>query len=374
MLKAVIASDSFKGCLTSAQVADAVAQGILTVFPDCETVRLSVADGGEGTMDSLIRIYGGRTVELEVSDPLGRPLRASYSILADGVTAVIEAASASGLTLLSPDERNPMKTSSYGTGQMISDALDRGCRRFMVGIGGSATNDAGTGMLEALGYRFLDAEGNVLPGRGESLGRIGSVVTDRCHPALADSDFVVACDVDAPLYGPDGAAFVFAPQKGAGPDMVRMLDDGLRHFSEVIEATAGRIVASVPGAGAAGGLGAAFKAFMDAELKSGADIVLDALGFDEIISGADLVVTGEGKIDGQTLTGKLPYAVALRAVRKGIPVMAVCGIAEVLSLPCFDSICPVTPPGMPLQTAMSPDVASANIRDSVIAYMKEPRP
>ena len=275
MRKVVVASDSFKGCLSSWQVAEAVEKGIHDAAPGCDVVKLAVADGGEGSMDALMTTLGGMTEDLVVRDPLGRELQAGYVILEDQ-TAVIEMARASGLTLLRPDERNPMLTSTYGTGQMISDALDRGCRRFMICIGGSATNDAGTGMLEALGYRFIDSEGNILRGCGGVLGRISSIDVSNVHPALNASEFIVACDVDSPFCGPDGAAYVYGPQKGATSEMARELDEGMRHFAGVIFRTTGIDVWDMPGAGAAGGLGGALKAFLKAGMRRGADMVLDA--------------------------------------------------------------------------------------------------
>lgn len=360
MHKVVVASDSFKGCLSSWQVAQAVEKGIHDIVPGCEVVKLAVADGGEGSMDALMTTLGGSPVRLMVSDPLGRPVEASYARI-DGSTAVVEMARASGLTLLLPEERNPLLTSSYGTGQLIADALDKGCRRFMICIGGSATNDAGTGMLEALGYRFMDAAGDNLRCCGGALSRICSIDSSDVHPALKDARFVVACDVDSPFCGPEGASYVYGPQKGASQEMVAQLDEGMRHFAQIISQTTGVDVADMPGAGAAGGLGGAFKAFMDADLHRGADMVLDAVGFDEIIKDADLVITGEGRIDRQTLSGKLPYVVARRAAVQNIPVVALCGCAQVSELPCFELIIQITPPDMPLEKAMSPEVSSSAI-------------
>lgn len=368
MHKVVVASDSFKGCLSSWQVAEAVAKGISGQMPDCEVVKLAVADGGEGSMDALATTLGGRIIRTAVQDPLGRIVEAEYAIVDESV-AVIEMARANGLTLLHPDERNPMMTSSYGTGQLIADALDKGCRRIMVCIGGSATNDAGTGMLEALGYRFIDAEGNVLKACGGVLGRIGSIDFSNVHPYLKDAEFIVACDVDSPFCGPDGAAYVYGPQKGATPEMVEELDEGMRHFARIILRTTGFDVTEMPGAGAAGGLGGALKAFLKAQMRRGADMILDAVDFDRIISGADLVITGEGRIDGQTLAGKLPYVVARRAAVQNIPVIALCGCSQVDSLPVFLSIHPVTPMDMPLSSAMEPDTASMNIMDTVRRFL-----
>ena len=367
MKKIVVASDSFKGCLSSMQVADAVERAVLQVYPSCEVVKVDVADGGEGTIDALRRTLGGEKIEIEVADPLGRPVQASYAVLNDGITAVVEMAAASGLPLLAPEERNPLKTSTYGTGQLIADALDRGCRRFLVGIGGSATNDAGMGMLRALGYSFLDAQGNLLHGCGESLEKVASIDVSSTNSALASAEFIVACDVEAPLYGPTGAAYVFAPQKGADSDIVERLDNGLKHFSKIVKRYQNLIQDSsnVPGAGAAGGLGFGFLAFLNARLEPGIDMVLDAIGFDDVIKGADLIITGEGRIDSQTLAGKTPYGVLQRAKRQGIPVIAIGGTVhltqEQTQAAGFTSVLQVTPPDMPLNDAMNPETAAENI-------------
>lgn len=358
--KVVVASDSFKGCLRSDQVAAAVAVGLQNALPGCDVVKLTVGDGGEGTMDALISALGGKRVVLTVQDPLGRPVEAEYAILTDG-SAVIEISKCSGLMLLSAQERNPLKTSTYGAGQLIADALDKGCRRFMVCIGGSATNDAGTGMLEALGYRFVDSVGTEMNGCGETLEKIFYIDSSAAMPELKEAEFIVACDVSSPLYGPKGAAYVFAPQKGADAAMVEKLDRGLRHFADIMQKCTGLDVADMPGAGAAGGLGAAFKAFLNAKPKRGADMVLDAVGFDEHIRNADLVITGEGKIDSQTMAGKLPAAVAERASAQNIPVVAICGYSDIDTLPGSHEIYPVTPESMPIHEAMNPETAGRNI-------------
>ncbi len=365
----VVASDSFKGSLSSLEVAEAAADGIHEVLPDCKVVKVDVADGGEGTMDSLRRTLGGEKIFLTVSDPLGRPVEVSYVILDDGVTAVLEMAVSSGLPLLAQNERNPLRTSTYGTGELIADALDRGCRKFLVGIGGSATNDAGMGMLEALGICFMDAEGNILKGCGASLEKVEEISMENAHPGLKEAEFIVACDVDAPLYGPRGAACVFAPQKGADEAMVRRLDEGLEHFSETVSRILHKDVSGVPGAGAAGGLGGGFLAFLNARLERGIEMVLDAIGFDRLIEGASLVITGEGKIDCQTLTGKAPYGVMLRARRQGIPVVAIGGAVTLnpddAAQAGFTEVCAVTPEGITLSEAMKKDIASLNVRNAV---------
>ena len=393
--KIVVASDSFKGSLTSLEVADSVQKAVREVFPGCDVVKVNVADGGEGTMDALQQTLGGTRVNLTVSDPLGRPVDAYYVILDDGVTAVLEMSAASGLPLLTPEERNPSMTSTYGTGELIRDALDKGCTRFLVGIGGSATNDAGMGMLNALGYRFLDADGAELEPVGGSLGLVESILSPQCETLLEggdssahgrsqtnmtssmmpDASFTVACDVKAPLYGPEGAAYVFAPQKGADPQMVQSLDAGLRHFAEVAAQVTGSDFSRMQGAGAAGGLGYAFKEFLNASLERGVEMVLDAIGFDEIIAGADLVITGEGRVDNQTLTGKTPFGVAQRAIRQGIPVVAIGGSVAIDPHQAreagFKDALQVTPEGMPLSEAMKQDVAAENVYRTILKLMKE---
>ena len=367
--KVVVASDSFKGSLSSLEVADAAAKAIKECIPGCCVEKVEVADGGEGTMEALHRTLGGVKVAVEVCDPLGRAITASYVKLADGVTAVLEMAVASGLPLLAPQERNPMKTSTYGTGQLIADALRKGCRKFLIGIGGSATNDAGMGMLEALGVRFLDVEGNLLHGSGESLEKVEDIDLSGVCAGLAESEFIIACDVDAPLYGPKGAACVFAPQKGADAEMVTMLNDGLEHFSSVVKRVTGKDVSDIPGAGAAGGLGGGFVAFLPARLERGIEMVLDAISFDERIRGASLIITGEGRVDFQTLTGKTPYGILKRARRQGIPVVAIGGSVALGEIEAseagFAGVYAVTPSDMPLEEAMKPETAVRNIYDTV---------
>lgn len=361
--KIVLAFDSFKGSLSSAEVADAFADGFSSIVPDSCFVKVAVGDGGEGTAEALMRALHCTSVSAVVQGPLGAPVTARYGISRDDGSAVMEMAAASGLTLLQEEERNPWLASTYGTGHLIAHALDRGCRRFLVGIGGSATNDAGVGMLRALGFRLLDARGYELVGGGNILASIAQIDASRAHPALADAQFTIACDVDNPLYGERGAAFVFAPQKGADAAMVRRLDDGLRNFARVAHACTGVDVSQLPGAGAAGGLGAAFVAFMGARLVRGVEMVLDALHFGELVAGASLVVTGEGRIDKQTLMGKVPCGV-LRAAQ-GVPVVAVGGSVEWCDELCsagFAAIHAATPPSQPLSEAMQPSVAAENVR------------
>lgn len=361
----LLAFDSFKGSLTSREVANAFEEGLRTVAPDCEVRKVCLADGGEGTAEALVTTLHGQWVEMEVFDPLMRPICARYGLVDNGQTAVIEMAEASGLTLLSETERNPLKTSTYGTGQLIANALARGCRKLLIGIGGSATNDAGIGMLNALGFRFLDADGNVLNGCGESLEKIASIDSSHILPELESVEITVACDVTNPFCGPCGAAYVFAPQKGADKAMVTRLDDGLRHFARIIHSYNKVDVSELQGAGAAGGLGGAFSAFLNTRLCRGVEWVLDALHFEELLKGCDLVVTGEGRIDHQTLMGKTPYGILQAASRQDIPTIAIGGSIDwctELQESGFASILPINEEHLPLDIAMRPEVAKENLR------------
>ena len=324
-MKVVIAIDSFKGSLSSPELSRHISDGIRNVFPDAEIISLPVADGGEGTVEALVHGTGGKIVECTVNDPLMRPVKAKYGILGDGTTAVIEMAEASGLPLLKEKERNPLNTSTFGTGELIKDALSNGCREFIIGIGGSATNDLGMGMIQALGGQFFDISGNELSGMGKAMTDVENIDLSEILPELKESNFTIACDVDNPLYGKNGAAYVYAPQKGADEKMVIQLDNGLRSLSEKIKIQLGKDISDIPGAGAAGGLGGAFVAFLDAKLKPGIEIVLNTLDFEKKIENADVVVTGEGRIDAQSVMGKAPVGVAKRCSKKNIPVIAFAG-------------------------------------------------
>ena len=285
MNKIVVAPDSFKGSLSASEAVDLCRDAISEVFPAAEIVGLPLADGGEGTVEVLRNSFGGNIIELEVEGPLGENIVARYLLSSDGREAVMEMAQAAGLCLLQPDKRNPLLSSTYGVGEMILDAIGRGCRKIFMGIGGSATNDCGMGMLRALGFRFLDKNGNELLGRGKDLESVDKIDSQYVDPKIKDVEFVVACDVDNPLVGERGASFVFAPQKGADHDTVLRLENGMRNFAGVVKNELGKDVAEMPGAGAAGGLGAAFAAFLGARLQSGIDMVLDAVGFDKKIKG-----------------------------------------------------------------------------------------
>lgn len=360
-----LAFDSFKGSLTSEEVADAFQEGVLSALPHCTVNKVCIADGGEGTAEALVRTLLGEWCETTVSDPLGRDIKARYGIIRHEHTAIMEMASASGLPLLSPEERNPMKTTTYGTGQLIAHAISQGCRKFLVGIGGSATNDGGTGMLRALGFRFLDKDGQELAGGGEILGHIHRIDASLTLPQLSECQFTVACDVDNPLYGPNGAAHIFAPQKGADAEMVALLDKGLHVYAEAIQRSLGKDIAHIHGAGAAGGMGAGMIAMLDARLMKGIDLVLNTINFDDIIKGSDLVVTGEGRIDRQTLMGKAPGGVLKRATAQGIPTIAVGGCIQwckELQESNFKEIICINPDDLPETEAMQYDIAMKNVR------------
>lgn len=371
MNKIVIASDSFKGSLSSIDVAQSAAKGIHEVYPECEVTQVNVADGGEGTVDAIVDTLKGEIITITVSNPVGKPVEASYGIAGD--TAIIEMAAASGLPLLPTEERNPWLTSTYGTGEMILDAVARGCNKFLVGIGGSATNDAGTGMLQALGFRFYDGNDNLIENCcGGILGDVARIDDTQVPEAIKNAQFTVACDVDTPFCGPIGAAYVFAPQKGADADMVKRLDEGMAAFAKVVEAKYGIDIVPMAGAGAAGGMGGGFRAFLNATLKKGIDMVLDAIGFDAIISGADLVVTGEGKVDFQTAKGKTAAGVLARAKAQGIPVIAIGGCVEMcdsLLEMGFAGIYPILEEKVPLEVAMQHDFASANVTRTIVRVL-----
>lgn len=371
MKKIVIAADSFKGSVSSIEVAGYVEQGIKAVFPACEVQKVYIADGGEGTVEALVSSLEGEYVEVNVHDPLMRPVTATYGI-EGGTVAVLEMASASGLPLLQPDERNPLKTTTYGTGEMIVDALRRGCRKLLVGIGGSATNDGGTGMLSALGFRFYDKKGDELKGVGEMLSQI-AYIDDHCLiDGLTDAEIKVACDVNNPFSGPNGAAYVYAPQKGADSHMVEELDRGLKHFAGIIKSYNGTDVELIPGAGAAGGLGGGFAALLGARLMSGIEMVLEAIRFREMIKDADLIITGEGKLDAQTAMGKAPCGVLDAAALQGIPVIAIGGSvenAELLNNRGFAGVFSIQPGPVTLEKAMEPGYACRQIERTVSQLM-----
>ncbi len=353
----VVAPDSYKGSLTAVAVAAAMEQGILTVYPEAKVSKVPIADGGEGTVEALVTATGGEIIRQYVTGPLGDNTEAHWGILGDGKTAVIEMAAASGLTLIARDKRDPRLATTYGTGQLIKAALDRGIRNFIIGIGGSATNDGGSGMAQALGVRFLDNAGNQLLPGGAALAGLAAIDLAGIDPRLAEAAILVACDVDNPLCGPLGASAVYGPQKGATPAMVLELDQALAQFAAVAELATGKNVAGLPGAGAAGGLGAGLLFFTNAELKPGVEIVLDTTGFADIVKQADFVITGEGSTDFQTACGKAPVGVAKVARQYNIPTVCLSGGlgqgAEQVLEQGINGLMSIVPRPMPLSECMA---------------------
>lgn len=321
----VLAPDSFKESMTAKEVCDAMEKGLRKVYPHADYIHVPMADGGEGTVQSLVDASGGRIFAKVVTGPLGEPVTAQYGILGDGETAAIEMASASGIHHVSKETKNPLITTTYGTGELIRECLDKGIKRIIIGIGGSATNDGGAGMAEALGARFLDADGLALPRGGGALERLERIDISTLDPRLREVSLIVACDVTNPLCGEHGASHVFGPQKGATPEMVRQLDAGLAHYADIAKRQLGKDVRDIPGAGAAGGLGAGLLIFTQAVLRKGIEIVIEYTGLKQKVVEADVVFTGEGGIDFQTKFGKTPYGVAKAAKEAGKKVIAVAG-------------------------------------------------
>jgi glycerate 2-kinase len=347
----IVAPQSFKGSADAVAVASAIARGVRQVWPHARVDEMPLADGGEGTVRALVTATNGELRRSRVHDPLGRQIDAEWGVLGDGRTAVVEMAAASGLPLLQPAERDARITSTRGTGELILAAAVSGAHRIVIGIGGSATNDGGAGMARAFGYRFIDRDGNELPEGGAALARLARI-DGQTDTRLVRPSIEVACDVRNSLLGPEGASAVYGPQKGATPEIVRELDAALARYADVVEAFVGRSVRDVPGAGAAGGLGAGLLAFLDARLRSGAELVLGAVGFDKRVAGADLVITGEGRIDRQSGYGKLTGAVVASARRAGVPVVAVAGgLGEGHEVLGLDGIA-VSSEGVPLDQAM----------------------
>ena len=324
-MKIIIAPDSFKESMTSKEAADSIEKGFKAVFPDAEYTKIPAADGGEGTVQALTDATGGSIIKKTVTGPLGTPVNAAYGLLGDGRTAVIEMAEASGLHLVPRHLRDPLNTTTRGTGELIADATSRGASEIIIGLGGSATNDGGTGMASALGVRFLNEEGQEIHDGGGALHTLASIDISGLSPDLKHIRFRAACDVENPLTGENGASYVFGPQKGASEKTKVVLDRNLYHFADVLRRQHDIEADTVKGAGAAGGLGDGLIAFLQAEIQSGIDVVLDTLSFSDQIRDADLVITGEGQIDGQTIFGKTPAGIAARAAAQEIPVIALAG-------------------------------------------------
>jgi len=358
MRKYVVIPDSYKGCLSSGEICGIIAREIRRRDPEARVCALPVADGGEGTVDAFLGALDGEKVAVLCRDPYGRPLTAHYGLFPDGKTAVIEMAAAAGLPLVGEDRR-VADTTTYGVGQLIAHALKRGAERIILGLGGSATNDGGCGAAAALGVEFLDAEGKAFVPVGGTLCRIAHIRTDGLLPALRQAEVIAMCDIDNPLCGESGAAAIFAPQKGADAATVRMLDEGLAHLAAVIEMDLDRSLLTLPGGGAAGGFGAGSVAFLGARLQMGIEAVLDLTDFDRLAADAYLVITGEGRLDSQSLRGKVVVGVARRARALGVPVVALVGSSETDIAAAYDAGVTAVFPINPAPTTLSEALAHA---------------
>ena len=368
-MKVVVAIDSFKGSLSSMEAGAAIAEGIHRVSKDIDVQVRPLADGGEGTLEALTAGMNGRIEHVSVTGPLGNTVEASYGIIAETKTAIIEMAAAAGITLLAEKDRNPLYTTTYGVGELIRDAIKKGCRNFIVGIGGSATNDGGVGMLQALGYGFLDADGKQVPYGAKGLALIEKITDDRVVPELKECHFKVACDVTNPLCGEQGCSAVFGPQKGATPSMVEEMDKWLMHYAALTKEKYPQSDRNKPGTGAAGGLGFAFLSYTNAALDSGVKIILEETKLEEHIKSADIVITGEGRLDSQTIMGKAPIGVARMAKQYGKKVLAFSGCVTEDAVLCnrhgIDAYFPILRSVTTLKEAMAPECAKENLAAAV---------
>lgn len=356
-MRILIAPQAFKGSLGAWQAAEAIKRGIESASPEVEVDLLPIADGGDGTVQTLVNATQGKFIESTVTDPLGRKISAEWGILGDGQTAIIEMASASGLRLVEPGRRNPLITTTYGTGELIKAALDAGCGRLIVGLGGSATNDGGAGAIQALGARLVDKDGREISWGGASLARLATIDLSNLDPRLRDVDVLVASDVTNPLVGPEGASAVYGSQKGATPEMVEQLDRALQHYGEIVREQLGVEIRDKPGAGAAGGLGGGLLAFLKARVVPGAELVMQTIGIEDHFKAVDLVITGEGQIDGQTIYGKAPISLAMAAKQYGLPVIALVGSIgddyDVVYQHGIDAVFTIVPRPMDAATAIA---------------------
>lgn len=367
-MKAVIAIDSFKGSLSSQEAGQAAAAGIKRVFPDAVTEVCPLADGGEGTVETLISGMGGTIRYLSVTGPLGESVTGRYGVLEDGITAVMEMADAAGITMVVPEKRNPLYTTTYGVGETIRDAVKEGCRKFIIGIGGSVTNDGGVGMLQALGFDFLDEEGKPVPLGAGGLAHLAAINADHVIPELSLCSFKIACDVTNPLCGEQGCSAIYGPQKGADPDMIARMDEWLGNYAALAREHFPKADPNQPGTGAAGGLGFAFLTFTRAGLESGINIVLEETRLADYLKEADVVITGEGRLDGQTAMGKAPVGVARLAKQYGKPVLAFAGSVTKEAVACnesgIDAFFPILRRISTLEEAMDPQTAKENLADT----------
>lgn len=368
-MKVVVAIDSFKGSLSSIEAGQAVKAGVLAAHPDANVIIKPLADGGEGTTDAFIEGLGGQRIDLTVTGPMGSPVSCYYGYLEKDKTAIIEMASASGITLVPAHQKNPLTASTRGVGEMIIHALEQGCRHFIIGIGGSATNDAGIGMLKALGYSFLDEQGLDVGEGAQALGKVASIDAKNRHPLLDNCQFRIACDVTNPLCGENGATYIYGPQKGVTEAQKESLDQDMAHFADVTETTLNCAYKNYPGAGAAGGLGFAFLSYLHASLSPGVELILDAINLSDALNGADIVVTGEGQLDRQTAMGKAPVGVAKLAKAHGAKVLAFSGSVTKEAVACnqagIDAFFPILRRIVTLEEAMDPSTARSNMTASV---------
>lgn len=368
-MKVVVAIDSFKGSLSSIEAGQAVKAGVLAAHPDANVIIKPLADGGEGTTDAFIEGLGGQRIDLIVTGPMGSPVSCYYGYLEKDKTAIIEMASASGITLVPAHQKNPLTASTRGVGEMILHALEKGCRHFIIGIGGSATNDAGIGMLKALGYSFLDEQGLDVGEGAQALGKVASIDAKNRHPLLDDCQFRIACDVTNPLCGENGATYIYGPQKGVTEAQKESLDQDMAHFADVTETTLNCAYKNYPGAGAAGGLGFAFLSYLHASLSPGVELILDAINLSDALNDADIVVTGEGQLDRQTAMGKAPVGVAKLAKAHGAKVLAFSGSVTKEAVACnqagIDAFFPILRRIITLEEAMEPSTARSNMTASV---------
>ena len=373
-MKIVVAVDSFKGSLSSTEAASAITEGFLKVDPTVTVKSYSLADGGEGTVETVISAMGGEWRSLSVNGPLRDEVISKYGEVVKTRTAVMEMASASGITLITEDRRNPLYTTTYGVGEMINDAIDRGARSFVIGIGGSATNDGGIGMLSALGFEFLDGEGNPVPDGALGLKALREIRTTGKRAELDECRFLIACDVKNPLCGENGCSSIFGPQKGATPEMVLDMDAWMKNYALLTATVIPGADMNYPGCGAAGGLGFAFLNYLGAELKSGVELILDAINIEADLSDCDLVITGEGRIDGQSYMGKAPVGIAKLAKKYGKPVVAFCGCATKDASVCndhgIDAIFPILKAPCTVEEAMQIPTSYRNLKETATQVLR----
>lgn len=369
-MKIVISIDSLKGSLTSIEAANAIKKGILSVDNKSDVVIMPLADGGEGTVEALVQGMNGEEKVISVTGPINEKVNATYGILKETNTAIIEMAQASGLPLVPAELRNPLNTTTYGVGEIIKAAIEKGCRNFIVGIGGSATNDCGVGMLQALGFEFYDENDNLVELGGKVLNQIKRIKTDNKLKELDQCNFKIACDVNNPLYGENGAAYIYGPQKGATEEIVKELDKGLKNFAEVVNKDLGKDIAHIEGAGAAGGLGFGFLGFLNSKLESGIKIILDEIKLEEVVKDADIVITGEGRLDNQTAMGKAPIGVAKLAKKHGAKVIAIAGCTTPDAVKCneegIDAYFSIVNKAMTIDEAMKKENATQNMIETTI--------